>query len=63
MLEVVLDSPIAIGFIVYLAAASHRVYGGGWFASIAKTVLLIGWLAACLTIYRFMLFFTTFYAT
>jgi hypothetical protein len=43
--------------------ASRRVYGGGWPAAIARAVLLIGWLAECLTIYRFMLFFTTFYAT
>jgi len=26
-------------------------------------VLLIGWLVVCLTIYRFILFFTTFYTT
>jgi hypothetical protein len=63
LLEVVLDAPIAFGFIAYLAAASRRVYTGGWPAAIAKAVLLTGWLAVCLTIYRFMLFFTTFYAT
>jgi hypothetical protein len=60
---VVLDCPIAVGFIAYLAAASHRVYSGGWPAATARAVLLIGWLAVCLTIYRFMLFFTAFYAT
>ena len=32
-------------------------------AAIAKAVLLIGWLVACLTIYRLILFFTTFYTT
>ena len=47
----------------YLATASRRVYADGWPAAIAKVVLLIGWLAVCLTIYRFILFFTTFYAT
>jgi len=63
VLEIVLDCPIAVGFIAYLAAASHRVYSGGWPAAIARAVLLLGWLAVCLTIYRFMLFFTAFYAT
>ncbi len=63
LLETTLDAPIALGFIAYLATASRRSYADGWRASIAKAVLLIGWLAVCLTIYRFILFFTTFYAT
>jgi hypothetical protein len=63
VLELVLDSPMALGFIVYGAMASRRVYAGGWPATIAKTLLLTGWLMVCLTIYRFILFFTTFYAT
>ncbi len=63
LLEVILDSPIALGFIAYLAAASRRVYACAWPAALAKAVLLTGWLVACLTIYRFILFFTTFYAT
>jgi hypothetical protein len=63
LLEVTLDLPIALGFIAYLATASGRLYADGWPAAIAKAVLLIGWLAVCLTIYRFILFFTTFYTT
>ena len=63
LLEVILDLPIALGFIAYLAAASRRVYACGWPAAMAQAVLLTGWLVACLTIYRFILFFTTFYAT
>jgi hypothetical protein len=63
LLEMTLDTPIALGFIAYLATALGRSYTDGWRASIAKAVLLIGWLAVCLTIYRFILFFTTFYAT
>ena len=58
-----LDTPIALGFTGYLATASLRGYAEGWPEAIAKAVLLIGWLAVCLTIYRFILFFTTFYAT
>ena len=63
LLEVTLDLPIALGFIAYLVAASGRVYADNWRAAIAKAVLLIGWLAACLTIYRFILFFTAFITT
>jgi len=63
LLEVTLDTPIALGFIGHLATASRRGSAEGWPAAIAKAVLLIGWLAVCLTIYRFILFFTTFYAT
>jgi hypothetical protein len=63
VLELTLDVPLVFGFIAYLATASRRVYADGWPAAISKATLLIVWLAACLTIYRFMLFFTTFYAT
>ena len=63
LLELSLDLPLAAGFIAYLAAASARVYADGRFAAIAKAVLSIGWLTVCLTIYRFILFFTTFYTT
>jgi hypothetical protein len=63
LLEATLDTPLALGFIGHLATASRRAYAEGWPAAIAKAVLLVGWLAACLTIYRFILFFTTFYAT
>jgi Protein of unknown function (DUF3667) len=52
-----------VGFIGHLATASRRGYAEGWPAAIAKAVLLIGWLTVCLTTYRFILFFTTFYAT
>ena len=63
LLEVILDAPIALGFIAYLAAASRRSYADGWPAAIGKAGSLVAWLAACLTIHRFILFFTTFYAT
>jgi hypothetical protein len=43
-------------------AAQDPDGAGGW-PAIAGAVLLTGWLVACLTIYRFILFFTTFYAT
>ena len=63
LLELTLDLPIALGFIGYLSTASRRVYADGRFAAIARAVLLLGWLAVCLTIYRFILFFTTFFTT
>jgi hypothetical protein len=46
-----------------LNSMTRRLYGNGWPWAVAKTLLLIGWWAVCLTIYRFILFFTTFYAT
>jgi len=63
LLEIVLDSMIATGFIAHVAIGSRRVYGNGWPSALAKTLLLVGWWAICLTIYRLILFFTTFYAT
>jgi hypothetical protein len=62
LLEIALDAPIALGFMAYLAVASRRVYAEGWFTAVAKSVLAVVWLAVCLTVYRFILFFTTFYA-
>src|SRR3954469_15084471 len=63
LLEACLDAPIALGFMVYLATAFRRSYTDGWPAAIGKSALLAGWLTVCLTIHRFLLFFTTFYAT
>lgn len=59
VLEAILDAPIALGFAAHLAAASRRSYGEGWPLAAGKAVLLLGWLSVCLTIYRFILFFTT----
>src|SRR4051812_20095906 len=63
LLEACLDTPIVLGFTAYLATASRRSYADGWPAASGKSVLLAGWLTVCLTIHRFILFFTTFYAT
>jgi hypothetical protein len=63
LLEMALDLPIALGFSAYLATASSRVYTDNWRTAIGKALLLVCWLAVCLTIYRFILFFTTFYST
>jgi uncharacterized protein DUF3667 len=63
VLEAILDGPILLGILAYVATASRRAYEDGWPAAIVKAALLVGWLAVCLTIYRFILFFTTFYAT
>ena len=38
LLEATLDTPIALGFIAYLATASRRGYADGWPTSIAKAV-------------------------
>jgi hypothetical protein len=50
-------------FAIYLYLASRRAYGGRPAVTMLKTAILSGWLFAVLTIYRFILFFTTFYAT
>jgi hypothetical protein len=46
LLELALDTPIALGFIAYLATASRRAYADNWRAAIPKAMLLIGWLCA-----------------
>jgi hypothetical protein len=39
------------------------MYGESGWRTAFKTVLLTGWAVAVLTAYRFILFFTSFYAT
>jgi Protein of unknown function (DUF3667) len=63
VLEATLDGPIVLGIVAYVATALRRGYDDRWSAAIVKAVLLVGWLAICLTIYRFILFFAAFYAT
>jgi hypothetical protein len=53
----------AVPFMMYLFAASRRAYGDSWWRTAFKTLLLSAWTLAVLTAYRFILFFTTFYAT
>ena len=52
---------LPLGF--YLFAASRRMYGESAWRTAFKTLLLLGWTTAVVTAYRFVLFFTSFYAT
>jgi hypothetical protein len=57
--SVALTAPV----VLYLFLAVRRAYGGNWLESTVKTLLLAGWMVTVLTAYRFILFFTTYYAT
>ena len=50
-------------FVIYLFAAARRTYAESRWRTAFKTLLLSGWVLAVLTAYRFVLFFTSFYAT
>ena len=57
------DIFITLPFVIYLFAAARRTYAESRWRTAFKTVLLTGWAVAVLTAYRFVLFFTSFYAT
>jgi hypothetical protein len=63
LIEDVVSAFIAIPFAVYLFAALRRTYAESGLLTLPKAALLSGWAVAVLTIYRFILFFTTLYAT
>jgi hypothetical protein len=58
-----ISSIIGVPFVIYLFAAAQRTYAESRWRTAFKTILLSGWTFAVLTAYRFILFFTTFYAT
>lgn len=62
-----LDNAVTVALIVamaiYIFMSNRRAYGGGVLPTAAKTAVLVAWMAAVLTGYKFILFFTTFYAT
>jgi hypothetical protein len=62
-IETTFSSLIAVPVIVYLHRASLRTYAEASSTTVMKSVLLAGWLFAVLTMYRFVLFFTTLSAT
>jgi hypothetical protein len=57
------DGVVALPFAIYLFAAARRTYAESRWRTAFKTLLLFAWTVAVLTAYRFILFFTTFYAT
>lgn len=54
---------IVLPFAAYLFSTGRRVLSESWPRMLARTAVLTGWTFAVLTIYRCILFFTTFYAT
>jgi hypothetical protein len=57
------DVLITLPFVMYLFAAARRTYAESRVQTAFKALLLSGWAVAVLTAYRFLLFFTSFYAT
>jgi hypothetical protein len=54
---------IGLPFVIDLFTAAQRMYAESRWRTAFKTLLLSGWILAVLTAYRFVLFFTSFYAT
>jgi hypothetical protein len=63
VIEMTASTVITLPFVIYLFAAARQLYGESRWRTAFKTILLSGWLIAVLTAYRFVLFFTSFYAT
>ena len=63
VIETTTSTLIGLPFVVYLFAAARRTYAESRWRTAFKTLLLSGWAVAVLTGYRFILFFTSFYAT
>lgn len=63
LIEMTASTVISLPFVMYLFAAARRTYDESRWRTAFKTLLLSGWLVAVLTAYRFVLFFTSFYAT
>lgn len=62
-IETTTSTLIALPFAVYLFASGRRLVQESPWQTALKTLLLTGWAMVVLTAYRFILFFTTFYAT
>jgi hypothetical protein len=62
LIDTLVNTFVALPFTIYLFFAGRRVYREKNVPTLIKSVALTGWALAVLTIYRFVLFFTTFYA-
>jgi hypothetical protein len=63
LLEAAATPVIFLPLFPYVWLGLRRLYARSWVITTVNTVLLLGWMAATLTIYRFILFFTSYYAT
>ena len=62
LIEATIDVCIVTPFAFYLFLAARRTYGESTLRTLVKAAALTGWSFAVITIYRFILFFTTYYA-
>jgi hypothetical protein len=62
LIETLLSIYIAVPFAIYLFVAARRTYSEPRPRTLIKTAALTAWAVAVLTIYRFILFFTTLYS-
>jgi len=62
LIDSLVNTFVALPFTIYLFFAARRLYRESTAPTLIKSVALTGWALAVLTIYRFVLFFTTFYA-
>jgi hypothetical protein len=62
LIDTLVNTFVALPFAIYLFLAARRVYQESTARTLIKSVALTGWAVTVLTIYRFILFFTTFYA-
>ena len=54
---------VAVPFAIYMFVAARGAYGESTLRTLIKSLALTGWAFAVLSIYRFILFFATFYAS
>jgi hypothetical protein len=63
LIESLIATFIAVPFAIYLFVAARQTYGESRLRTLFKSAALTGWAIGVLTIYRFILFFTTLHAT
>jgi hypothetical protein len=62
LIESLITTFIVAPFAIYLYVSAGQTYGESRLRTLIKSAALTGWAIAVLTIYRFILFFTTLYA-
>ena len=62
LIEALITTFIVVPFAIYLFLAARRTYGESSLRTFLKSVALTAWSMGVLTIYRFILFFTTLHA-
>jgi hypothetical protein len=60
--DLVMTSILLSGSLIYLVLATRRTYLQSWLSTLLKSAAMIGVLMVVVQLYRFVLFFTTFYS-